>query len=106
MNTEDANVIVVDWEHGASYNYVAARDNAAATGTHLGQFLSKLAKEFKISTKKINLIGHSLGSHVSGFAGKAFKKHNNGQKVSQIIGKFYINENPYYTKQYTVNKNK
>lgn len=86
LDTEDVNVIVVDWEYGASYNYLAARGHAATTGKHLGKFISLLKKNFNVSLKNVRLVGHSLGSHVSGFAGKTVKKIT-GNKVAQIVGK-------------------
>ncbi|XP_026466401.1 phospholipase A1-like [Ctenocephalides felis] len=85
LDTEDVNVIVVDWEYGASYNYLAARGHAATTGKHLGKFISLLKKNFNVSLKNVRLVGHSLGSHVSGFAGKTVKKIT-GNKVAQIVG--------------------
>ncbi|XP_026466402.1 phospholipase A1-like [Ctenocephalides felis] len=86
LKAGDYNVIVVDWKYGASYNYFAARGHAATAGKHLGNFLNFLVKEINLRLKTVHLIGHSLGAHVMGFAGKTIRKENKGQKVGQIVG--------------------
>lgn len=45
----------------------------------------KLNKEKKISLNDFHLIGHSLGAHVMGFAGKKIKEQS-GSKVRWITG--------------------
>lgn len=88
LKAEDFNVIVLDWAYGASYNYFSARNHAATAGTHLGTFLTFLANnpKIKLDFKRTYLIGHSLGAHVMGFAGKAVKSQNKGQKIGHIVG--------------------
>jgi pimeloyl-ACP methyl ester carboxylesterase len=67
LSTQNINVIAVDWQEGAKGpNYIAAKDNAIKTGKRLNAFI----KECKIPPKKIYCIGHSLGAHACGFAGK------------------------------------
>lgn len=45
----------------------------------------QLNKEKNISLSKFHLVGHSLGAHVMGFAGKQVKKAT-GSKVKRITG--------------------
>lgn len=45
----------------------------------MGRFILKLA-----NTKKIHLVGHSLGAHVAAFAGKQVKRHSS--RIYRITG--------------------
>lgn len=49
----------------------------------MGTVIAKIHKEKDIPLEKIHLIGHSLGSHVVGFAGKKFKELT-GDKIRLI----------------------
>ena len=83
----DANIIVVDWEDGAKpsglvgINYPAAADNTRDVGSQLAQELIRLEVD-PIATE---LIGHSLGAHVSGFAGAAYQEQT-GRSIARITG--------------------
>jgi len=66
------NLIIMDWgvaSHG-SYSQVAAR--VSAMGSFLANFLMKLT-ELGADRLSFHLIGHSLGAHVAGFAGKRIR---------------------------------
>ncbi|RNA40557.1 pancreatic lipase-related 2-like [Brachionus plicatilis] len=64
------NVINVDWKDGAKGpNYFTAVENVEIAGNKVGSFI----KEAKIDPSKVHCIGHSLGAHVCGFAGKEIK---------------------------------
>lgn len=39
-----------------------------------------------VNPDKIHLIGHSLGAHISGFAGKGYQSLTYGQKLPRITG--------------------
>ncbi|CAF0758384.1 unnamed protein product [Brachionus calyciflorus] len=66
----DYNVIVVDWEKGAAApNYFAASSNVVITGQKIADFI----RDSNIDVSKVHCIGHSLGAHVCGFAGKSRK---------------------------------
>lgn len=51
----------------------------------IGQYIAKLVKERNFSLKDFHLIGHSLGAHVCGFAGKKVRELT-GSKVRWITG--------------------
>ena len=72
------NVITVDWEKLASPNtsilfsvlfYDSAVENVAIAGKRVGEFISWLQSQGQIDPTKTHLVGHSLGSQVSGWAG-------------------------------------
>lgn len=66
------NLIIMDWgtaSHG-SYAQVAASVNLM--GSYLSNYISKLI-ELGADRSSINIVGHSLGAHVAGFAGKRLR---------------------------------
>ncbi|XP_063022752.1 lipase member H isoform X2 [Melospiza melodia melodia] len=72
LSVEDMNVIVVDWNQGATtliYNYAARKCKRVA------EILKKLIDEMLIngaSLDSMHMIGVSLGAHISGFVGQMF----------------------------------
>lgn len=65
------NVISVDWSAGAkTINYVAARRRVEATGAVVGSVLRMISEETGADLGQMSVIGHSLGAHIAGFAGK------------------------------------
>jgi pancreatic triacylglycerol lipase len=71
MNRGDFNVIVVDWGVGANtINYIAAANRIQQVGPVIAQFCDFLAVSVGVNYEHIYLIGHSLGAHASGVAGK------------------------------------
>ena len=54
----------------ASPNYVAAVQNTRRAGAHIAELIEFLVAQGGASLADFHLIGHSLGAHVSGFAGK------------------------------------
>lgn len=54
-------------------------------GKYYGTYLNYLIEEIGINPKDIHLVGHSLGAHVSGFAGREVKKG----KIGRISGMLY-----------------
>ena len=87
-------MINVDWEKLASPNasvfsalfYDSAVENVAVAGKRVGQFISWLQSQGKIDPTKTHLVGHSLGSHVSGWAG-ATVANMTGTVLGRISGK-------------------
>jgi len=84
----NANIILVDWEEGAKAFqlqgfpvYSPAAQNTREVGNQIAQFLNKQG----IDPSKIELIGHSLGAQVSGFAGAKYKELT-GKEIDQITG--------------------
>jgi|LakMenE18May11ns_1017448.scaffolds.fasta_scaffold9953885_2 hypothetical protein len=79
----NANIIVVDWEQGAKAQgirgYVIPAENTREAGNLIAQFLIKQ----DIDPSKTELIGHSLGGQVSGFAGAKYKELT-GKEIDRI----------------------
>ncbi|XP_070699708.1 lipase member H [Pempheris klunzingeri] len=66
---KDINVIVVDWNHGATnMNYFKAVENTHKAADNLTGFI-KIMQENGASLSSIHMIGISLGAHISGFVG-------------------------------------
>ena len=80
----NANIILTDWSDSAdNINYQqVANVTTKSVGKQLGEFLTDLGVE----PDNTNLIGHSLGAHVSGIAGDIYDDLNNPNPVSTIIG--------------------
>ncbi|RNA41178.1 inactive pancreatic lipase-related 1-like, partial [Brachionus plicatilis] len=64
---DDVNVIMVNWKEGAK-----APDyyNAFTNVREVAQKIADFVQQGKIDLSKVHCIGHSLGAHVCGFAGK------------------------------------
>jgi len=86
MRKEQCNVFIVDWSNGAAAMlYSTAVANTWVVGAELGNFIVQLVEKTGVHVEDIHIIGHSLGAHVSGYAGKWVK--NKLQKpVGRITG--------------------
>ena len=74
----DTNICVVNWEHLASNDYDVVVQNAVP---NVGAFVSNFIIQHNISLESVNIVGHSLGAHVAGFAGQ-----NLEGKIFLIVG--------------------
>lgn len=75
------NVIAVDWEKGArTLLYPVARYRVAKVAELVAAVINQLL-EFGQTSDQIGIIGHSLGAHIAGLAGKKANK-----KVGFIVG--------------------
>ncbi|XP_072865690.1 lipase member I isoform X2 [Chlorocebus sabaeus] len=73
LNEEDMNVIVVDWNRGATtFIYDRAVKNTRKVAVSLSGHIKNLLKH-GASLDNFHFIGMSLGAHISGFVGKIFK---------------------------------
>ncbi|XP_055694320.1 phospholipase A1 VesT1.02-like [Lutzomyia longipalpis] len=78
------NVFVVDWGAGAqTINYITARNRVGPTGTIVGNFIHFLVNSGGANRAHISVIGHSLGAHVAGFAGK---NHPPPNQLASVVG--------------------
>ncbi|XP_019487694.1 PREDICTED: lipase member I [Hipposideros armiger] len=69
---DDINVIVVDWNRGATtFIYNRAVKNARKVSAALSECIQRLLKH-GASLDNFHFIGMSLGAHISGFVGKKF----------------------------------
>lgn len=77
------NVFCVDWSSSAqTINYASARYDVPSVGQLVANFIDFLNEKGGMSFSTLGLIGHSLGAHVSGYAGKLVKRG----KVHTIVG--------------------
>lgn len=107
----NANIIIVDWEKAAALDEEASKnikdefilrgavgvatssdhdlidvyEKAAHNTPEIGKQLGDYLADQKINPKTTELIGHSLGAHVSGAAGAQFYERT-GQKINTITG--------------------
>lgn len=73
LNAGDFNFIAVDWLAGAkTLNYAKARHRVREVGEALAIFIDHLV-DMGMNLEHLILVGHSLGAHVCGFAGKNTK---------------------------------
>lgn len=70
LNTENMNVITVDWSGGSGLPYTQAASNTQIVGVEISILIKELIKKFGISATNFQCIGHSLGAHICGYAGK------------------------------------
>jgi Ca2+-binding RTX toxin-like protein len=78
----NANIILLDWEEGASaLSYATSAGRTRDVGNQLASYLMNNG----VDPTYTNLIGHSLGAHVAGFAGSAYRT-STGRSLSQIVG--------------------
>ncbi|XP_067279274.1 lipase member H [Pseudorasbora parva] len=72
LNRRDMNVIVVDWNRGATnMNYWKVVKNTRKVAANLTELIQKM-KDNGASLSSIHMIGVSLGAHISGFTGANF----------------------------------
>ncbi|CAD7079335.1 unnamed protein product [Hermetia illucens] len=77
------NVIVLDWSEGSKdLNYIQAAAHTRTAGSKLASFIQYLAANAKLDVNNTYLIGHSLGAHIVGFAGKLIQT----PKINTIFG--------------------
>lgn len=82
LNLGNFNFIAVDWLVGAkTINYPRARHRVRIVGEHLAMFIDHLV-DLGMNLDDLILVGHSLGSHICGWAGKSTKSG----KIPVIIG--------------------
>lgn len=78
------NVITLDWSYTASTkNYPVPAVMTHQVGILAAQVLDKLVELGFTQYNRIHMIGHSLGSHVSGAAGAHCK-----EKIARITGRY------------------
>ncbi|KAF5295474.1 hypothetical protein FQR65_LT10462 [Abscondita terminalis] len=81
LGRTDFNVFVVDWGNIAIYNYITSQSAVKLVGEVVATFINDMVVSLKVSPKMFMLIGHSLGAHIAGCAGRGL----NGS-VRYIVG--------------------
>lgn len=69
----EVNIIVIDWSKGSNTIYTSAVGNAVKCGEYLANILTWFEKQ-GVSYKDMHLLGHSLGAHIVGIAGRTMSK--------------------------------
>ncbi|KAK6179697.1 hypothetical protein SNE40_012002 [Patella caerulea] len=68
---DDVNIVGVDWEHGAKrIDYHQAVANTRLVGKMVSNFLKVAHTAMGTSYSDMHIVGHSLGAHIAGYAGK------------------------------------
>ncbi|XP_033917245.1 pancreatic lipase-related protein 2-like [Melopsittacus undulatus] len=70
FHTEDVNCILTDWRGGSNGLYTEAVNNVRIVGAELVYLVNLLEKDYGYSPANIHFIGHSLGAHAAGEAGR------------------------------------
>lgn len=73
LEYDDLNVIVVDWSKGNGLPYGQASVNTRVTGAMLGIQIETICRTKNVTAASFHILGHSLGSHIAGYAGKHLK---------------------------------
>lgn len=71
LAVSDVNVIIVDWRRTSSGSYTTSVRAVPDVGVHLANFLNFLFNTAGGNWNNVHLLGHSLGAHVVGNAGRA-----------------------------------
>ncbi|CAL4085513.1 unnamed protein product, partial [Meganyctiphanes norvegica] len=66
----DINVITVDWSGGSLALYGQAVANTRVVGLEVAYLVNLLQSVYNVSLANVHIIGHSLGAHISGYAGE------------------------------------
>lgn len=67
------NVITVHWGKFARSCYGKSVNNVPNVGYMIAYLILHISENYQIPLKKFHILGHSLGSHIAGFAGKRYK---------------------------------
>ncbi|XP_068239830.1 pancreatic triacylglycerol lipase-like [Palaemon carinicauda] len=70
LNYGDYNVIRVDWGGGSLPMYYSAAANSRVVGLEVAYLVNFFIDIYGVDPANIHLLGHSLGSHASGYAGE------------------------------------
>ncbi|XP_059517525.1 pancreatic lipase-related protein 2-like isoform X1 [Myotis daubentonii] len=81
FKVEKVNCICVDWRRGARTGYNQAVHNIRVVGAEIAFLIEGLSTKMGYSLENVHLIGHSLGAHTAGEAGRRL-----GGCVGRITG--------------------
>jgi len=80
------NFISVNWQKGSDWTlYSSARGRVKNVAEHVGSFVDFMIAAAELKTTDLTIVGHSLGAHIAGIAGKTIKKTGKGT-VNKIVG--------------------
>lgn len=79
------NIFVVDWSECASnMDYFGPAYFVENVGNRIGDLVEHLVEKLSTPIENIHVVGHSLGAHVAGFAGKSVQKR--GMELYWVTG--------------------
>uniref|UniRef100_A0A7D9NM11 Triacylglycerol lipase n=2 Tax=Xenopus tropicalis TaxID=8364 RepID=A0A7D9NM11_XENTR len=70
LSVEDINCLSTDWSDGSHTDYVQAANNVRVVGAEVADLVKTLRDDLGYSPSLVHVIGHSLGAHAAGEAGK------------------------------------
>ena len=70
LSDGDYNVIRVDWGAGSLPMYSQAVANTRVVGLEIAHLVNTMIDRYGLNPGDVHLLGHSLGSHVCGYAGE------------------------------------
>jgi len=73
LTVEAANVIITNWGGGSIQFYTKATANTQVVGVEVARLVSMLVERSRVRVDSFHCIGHSLGAHVCGYAGKRIR---------------------------------
>lgn len=79
------NVLALDASKLIESLYLRSVTAAKYIGEYLGYFIFDLNRA-GVNTESIHVIGHSLGAHIAGFAGKSYQILKSGERLPRITG--------------------
>ncbi|XP_044315044.1 phospholipase A1-like [Drosophila rhopaloa] len=82
LSKGDFNVIVVNWDRSQYVDYAMSVRAVPEAGKKVGEMIEYLHEHHDMSLDTLIVIGHSLGAHVAGFAGKQV----GDKRVHTIVG--------------------
>jgi len=86
LTYEDCNVIRVDWGAGSKIPYTQATANTRVVGAQIAELIKRLEDWAGADRKKFHILGHSLGSHIAGYAGERLAHKNDKKQLGMITG--------------------
>jgi len=70
LRNNNVNLFVIDWSRPANQFYTTARNAVPVMGRLVGEFINRMMSTFNLRPANFDLVGHSLGAHLVGVAGK------------------------------------
>ncbi|KAM9070049.1 inactive pancreatic lipase-related protein 1-like isoform 2-T4 [Sarcophilus harrisii] len=70
FQVEEVNCICVDWKGGSQTTYSQAANNIRVVGAEVAKMIKVLSTNYQYPPSKVHIIGHSIGAHAAGEAGR------------------------------------
>jgi len=86
LRNEDVNVVAVDWGGGSASMYSQSAANTRLVALEISHLMHHLTLNHGSTVEDFHIIGHSLGSHIAGYAGEDMQKKTGGRKIGRISG--------------------